>query len=116
MTEVRFPYEECQWGQGDVERQKRWYAALERTGTESVRIRLAQNDAGSAGSIPIGTEINITKGFAEEWLAWHDKQKSSREANFRWSQVFWTRWAAIAATIAGLAAAVGWAFTIGGGK
>ncbi|HEY8267693.1 MAG TPA: hypothetical protein VIG34_03420 [Xanthobacteraceae bacterium] len=110
--EARFLYEESQWHSADPGRQRRWYEALEKAATESVKIRLAQNDAGSPGSIAIGVETNITKGFVEEWLAWHEQQKSLREENFRRKQVFWTRLAALAATLAGLAAAVGWAVTI----
>jgi tRNA A37 N6-isopentenylltransferase MiaA len=71
----RFPYEECQWHQNEPERQKRWYEVLERTGPENVRARLAQTNAGSPGAISIGTEQSLTIGFAQEWLAWHDRKK-----------------------------------------
>ncbi len=111
MTEARFPYEISQWHRGNTELHKRWLQALELTGTEGVRIRLAQFDCGSAGSIPIGTELDLVRGFAEEWLAWHDKQKAVREIEFRQQQIFWTRWAALAATTAATAAVVGWALT-----
>jgi len=108
----RFPYEQCTWSpHGDPERQRRWYEVLERTGPENVRARLAQTDAGSGGSISIGTEVSLTIGFAQEWLAWHDRQKAEREAKFRGAQIFWTRWAALAASAAALAAAVGWTLT-----
>jgi hypothetical protein len=83
---------------------------LERLGPENVRARLAQINAGSRGSVSIG-EISMTKAFAEEWLAWHDRRKGERETSFRRAQVFWTRWAAWAATGAAFAAAVGWALT-----
>src|SRR5262245_51477208 len=107
-----FPYEQCTWSpHGDPERQRRWYEVLERTGPENVRARLAQSDAGSGGSISIGTEVSLTIGFAQEWLAWHDRQKAEREAKFRGAQIFWTRWAALAASAAALAAAVGWTLT-----
>jgi hypothetical protein len=112
MAENRFPYEACQWGNNERERQRRWYDALERTGPENVRARLAQTDAGSPGAISIGTENVMTIGFAQEWLAWHDRQKSEREARFRNRQIFWTRWAAIAASVAASAAAIGWLITI----
>jgi hypothetical protein len=107
----RFPYEQSSWAPSDTEQQRRWYDALERTGTESVRARLAQLYVGSSAAIAIGTETSLTKGFAEEWLAWHDRKKSERETSFRRDQIFWTRWAAIAATVASLAAAIGWALT-----
>jgi|SRR6185369_7581607 hypothetical protein len=63
-------------------------------------------------SISIGTEQAVTVGFIQEWLAWHDVGKAEREHKFRSAQVFATRWAAGAATVAALAAAVGWAWTI----
>jgi hypothetical protein len=111
MVEARFPCEKSQWHRGDVELHKRWLEALELTGTEGVRIWLAQFDCGSAGSIPIGAELNLVRGFAEEWLAWSDKQKAAREIEFRQSQIFWTRWAALAASAAATSAVVGWTLT-----
>ena len=60
----------------------------------------------------MGTEISVTIGFAQEWLAWHDLRKSEREATFRSNQIFWTRWAAMAASLAALAAAIGWMLTV----
>ena len=106
----RFPYEQSTWS-SDPEQKRRWYEALERTGPENVRVRLAQTGAGSAGSIAIGTEQSLTIGFAQEWLVWHDRQKAEREAEFRRTQIYWTRWAALAASVAALAAAVGWTLT-----
>jgi len=97
---------------GDRAAASRWYEALELTGAENVRAILAQNTAGSRASIAIGAESNMAKGFAEEWLHWHDQQKAERETAFRTSQIYWTRWAALAATVAGLSAFIGWAFTI----
>jgi hypothetical protein len=114
LAESRFPHETSQWHSGDPDLDARWLKALELTGTEGVRIRLAQFGCGSAGVIPIGTELNLVRGFAEEWLAWCDSQKAVREASFRKNQVFWTRWAALAATSAAGAAAFGWAITIYG--
>jgi hypothetical protein len=106
----RFSYEQCQWGQENPERQRRWHEVLERTGPENVRARLAQTTAGSGGTVSIGGN-DILIGFAQEWLAWHDRQKAEREAKFRWKQIFWPRWAALVATLVALAAAVGWALT-----
>jgi hypothetical protein len=104
----RFLYEQSTWSHGDIERSRRWYDVLERTGPENVRARLAQTDAGSPGSISIGTEQSLTIGFAQEWLAWHDRRKAEREASFRRRQIFWTACAAIAATVAALSAVFGW--------
>jgi hypothetical protein len=110
--EDRFPYERSTWKHHDEKKQRQWYEVLERTGPENVRARLAQVDAGSAGSISIGTEHTITIGFVQEWLAWHDRRKAERERAFRENQIFWTRWAALAATTVAAAGVIGWVFTI----
>ena len=60
----------------------------------------------------MGTETNITMGFIEEWLAWHDQRKEEREATFRTSQIYWTRWAALAASGAVIVAVIGWVITL----
>jgi hypothetical protein len=106
----RFPYEKSEWHSAESER---WLEALERYGTENVRSVLtgAYGGVGSRAAISIGTVMDIPKGFAQEWLAWHDHQKAEREAAFRIAQVFWTRWAALAASLAALAAAIGWFLT-----
>jgi len=110
MGEEHFPYTQCQWG-GNDETKRRWFEVLERTGPANVRARLAQTDAGSAGAVSIGTEQSLTIGFAQEWLAWHDRVGAEREAKFRRRQIFWTSWAALAATVAAASAVVGWALT-----
>jgi hypothetical protein len=112
MTEDRFPFETSQWHPGDLERQRTWYEALERTGTGSVRIRLQQIEGSSNASMSVGGVQSMTKGFAEEWLAWHDQRKDEREREFRRNQIFWTRWAAFAATVAAAAGAIGWIITV----
>jgi hypothetical protein len=111
MIETRFPYETCRWSSGRPDEAKCWFEELELTGPRNVRARLAQTDAGSAGSLAIGA-TQITIGFAQEWLAWHDRQKDACEAVFRRRQIFWTRWAALAASCAAAAAIVGWIVTI----
>jgi hypothetical protein len=105
MPEQRFPYEKNSWHGGDAAAARRWYEVLERTGVENVRAVLARNTAGSRASIAIGAESNMTKGFAEEWLYWHDQQKAKRETVYRTRQLKWMRWAALAA-IAGVVVAV----------
>jgi len=72
----------------------------------------AYANVGSRAAIGVGTVIDIPKGFAQEWLYWQDQQKAAREDAFRRRQILWTRWAALAASLAALAAAVGWAFNI----
>jgi hypothetical protein len=113
MGDARFPYETSEWASADAVQNRAWYQALERMAPENVRATLAASghEVGSRAVIHIGAQA-MTKGFAQEWLAWHDAEKAQRENTFRASQVYWTRWAALAATVAALATAIGWAFTI----
>ena len=108
MAQERFPFEQSHWAPKEPEQQRRWHDALETTAPENVRAILAQLPfgMGSAASIPLGT-THITVGFAQEWLAWHDRQKAEREALFRRKQIFGTWWTALAASIAAAAAAIG---------
>ena len=110
-TEAEFPYRECTWHDSD-ETSERWLSALEKTGAENVRARLARVERSSHASIAIGTEPNMTVGFAQEWLAWRDQLKSAEQTARLDRQIFWTRIAAIAACLAGLSAAIGWGWTI----
>src|SRR5437868_5777044 len=111
MADHRFPYEQSEWHCGESER---WLAVLERYGTETVRARLtgAYGGVGSRAVMSVGATMDITKRFAEEWLAWHDRQKADREGSFRRWQLRLTGWAAGAATIAALAGAIGWGWTM----
>jgi hypothetical protein len=99
------------WSAGQPDQAKRWFDELELTGPQNVRARLVQTDAGSGGAISIGA-AEMSMGFAQEWLAWHDRQKAANEAARHGRQIFWTRLAALSATIAGASAAIGWAWTI----
>jgi hypothetical protein len=40
-------------------------------------MKLFMMPPGPAGSVAIGTEVSMTRGFAEEWLAWRDHQKTA---------------------------------------
>jgi hypothetical protein len=114
MSNQRFPYERSRWRSGERDTARQWHEALERVGVESVRIRLTQVNCSSASAMALGTENTVIRGFAEEWLAWHEAQKAEKEQAFRSSQLFATRWAAAAAsiaTIAVIAAAIGWVLT-----
>jgi hypothetical protein len=44
--------------------------------------------------------------------AWHDRRKAEGDVDRHERQIFWTRLAALSATIAGASAAIGWAWTI----
>jgi hypothetical protein len=106
MAERRFPFERSTW-ERNPETKQRWFEALESIGPENVRVVLAFDVHGSGAAVGIGTEI-ITKGFAQEWLAWQDRQKLQQEADFRYNQIYWIRWAAIAASVAAGASVIGW--------
>lgn len=107
-----FPVEKASFGPGDPAMAASWVHSLEMIGPENVRARLAQTDAGPGGAIPIGMVHAMTIGFAQQWLAWHDRRKSEREASFRSTQIYWTRWAAMSATVAAAAAAIAGIVTI----
>jgi hypothetical protein len=112
MTKAdKFPYRSSTWHESD-DSSERWLLALEKTGPENVRARLLQTNAGSGGSIAIGREVAMTIGFAQEWLGWRDRVKSERAIARHERQIWWARAAAIAASIAGLSAAIGWGWTI----
>jgi hypothetical protein len=113
MTTDRFPYEKSRWAGGSTApKGKDWFDELERLGPQNVRARLAQTDAGSAGAIAIGAVNVMTIGFAQEWLAWHDQKREALEARRHNREVFWTRFAALAATVAAVAAVIGVLWTI----
>jgi hypothetical protein len=112
MKTDRFPYETCRWGGNQPDQAKRWFDELEAQGPQNVRARLAQTDAGSAGAIAIGSITYLTIGFAQQWLAWHDRRRDASEAHRHNRQVFWTAFAALAATVAAVAAVIGGAWTM----
>jgi hypothetical protein len=106
VAEKRFPYEQSSWSD-DAEQKRRWYEALERMGLAHARARLTEINAGSRAGY-IGMEVGITKGFVDEWLAWHDRQERERERSFR---RFWTRWTAVAIALTAIAATGSFALT-----
>jgi hypothetical protein len=112
MNTDRFPYETSRWGGNQPEQAKRWFDELEMIGPQNVRARLAQSDAGSAGAIAIGSITYLTIGFAQEWLAWHDQKREALEARRHNREVYWMRFAALAATVAAVAAVIGVLWTI----
>ncbi|GJE62024.1 hypothetical protein [Methylobacterium trifolii] len=84
-----------------------WLQQLERSGTEAIRYKLAQHAGGSAGSIAIGTEPYLTKGFAEEWLEWKDRLKREADEAHRERVAWWTKAAAIGAILAAVFTFIG---------
>jgi hypothetical protein len=108
----KYPLEKAVFAPTDKAMAESWVHSLELTGTENVRARLARNaQFGPGAAIPIGMVQNMSIGFAEHWLAWHDQQKAESETKFRTRQIFWTRFAAIAAATAASAAVIGWILT-----
>lgn len=107
----RFPWEQSRWKGNDGEK---WVDELELIGPKNVRALIAVQhpEAGPASSLKIGPAVGITKGFIQEWLAWHDKREAAKEDGFKQRQIFWTRWAAWAASIAAIATAIGWGYTV----
>src|SRR3954469_1661665 len=80
----RFPYEQHTTWDPDTKTAKHWTEEMERIGIENVRAIVGQADSGSPAKIRnIGLANNVTKGFAQEWLAWHDKQRTDREEEVR---------------------------------
>jgi hypothetical protein len=89
------------WSSGNPEQTWRWYEELERLGPENVRIRVVQHDAGSAGAIRgLGTELAVTKGFAEDWLRYRDQKEGSKAFRRFWITTGVALVSAIAAIIA----------------
>ncbi|WP_051346679.1 hypothetical protein [Bradyrhizobium sp. th.b2] len=90
MADSRFPYETSRWS-NQPEQAKRWFEELEMIGAQNVRARLAQTDAGSAGSAMIGT-MDMTIGFAQEWLAWHDRKQAAEAKRPAKHWLDWAGW------------------------
>jgi hypothetical protein len=112
--EPKFPLDQAAFAPNDSATAETWLRNLEMVGPENVRGQLARlaGTIGPGAAVPIGTVQHMTVGFAQQWLAWHDKQKAECEADFRSRQIFWTRTAALAACTAAVAGAIGWAWTI----
>jgi len=91
MKTDRFPYETSRWG-GQPDQAKRWFDELETQSPQNVRNRLAQADAGPAGTVTIGT-TQMTIGFAEDWLAWNDRKREvSEEKRHKKHWLDWAGW------------------------
>jgi hypothetical protein len=64
-------------------------------------MRLAQDAQSSAGALKgLGAELQITKGFAEEWLSYQDKSRSQAERRVQVITLIVSGVAAVAALIA----------------
>jgi hypothetical protein len=59
---------------------------LDDLGAENVRIRLAQSDAGPDSVFyNAGTDLVVSRGFAEDWLRFRDRRSSAIERRWRWA-------------------------------
>jgi len=65
---------------------KKWLRALDDLGVENVRIRLAHGDA-EPNSVfyRLGSDIAVSRGFAEEWLSSRDRRSRTIERRWRWA-------------------------------
>src|SRR6266436_7280845 len=65
---------------------KKWLKALDDLGVENVRIRLAQSD-GEPNSVfyRLGSDIAVSKGFAEDWLRFRDRRSRAVERRWHWA-------------------------------
>lgn len=92
MKTDRFPYETSKWAAGGLPDQaKRWSDELETQSPQNVRNRLAQTGAGPAGAVTIGT-TEMTVGFAEDWLAWHDRRQAAEAKRPKKHWLDWAGW------------------------
>lgn len=65
---------------------KKWLNALDDLGVENVRIRLAQSDGEPNGVFyHVGSDIAVSRGFAEDWLRFHDRHSRAVERRWRWA-------------------------------
>jgi hypothetical protein len=64
MADEKFPVETCSWPPSSVEQGQRWLLALEKQGADNVHARLALTQAAPRAAIVIGTESDVTAGFA----------------------------------------------------
>jgi hypothetical protein len=92
MKADRFLYEGSRWSPAQPDEAKRWCEELETQSPQNVRNRLAQTNAGPAGAVTIGT-TQMTIGFAEDWLAWHDRKREvSEEKRHKKHWLDWAGW------------------------
>ena len=99
MKPDRFPYETSRWVGNQPEQAKRWFEELEAQSTQNVRNRLGQTDGGPAGAVTIGT-TQMPIGFAEDWLAWHDRKRDASEDKRH--KKHWLDWIAVGISLLSL--------------
>jgi hypothetical protein len=76
MSQARFKWRSSRWAPDTADQAERWIEALESTGVENVTQTLARTyPAGSQAAVWIGG-AQMTKGFAEHWLADETKREA----------------------------------------
>lgn len=102
-----FPHEQSKWF--NAEKRREWNERLERTGFESVRMRLAAEPGSSQGELWIGGDA-MDRGFVEEWVSWHAEQRDEAQEELQskmTSAAQGAMWAAIFSAVAAVVAAGG---------
>jgi hypothetical protein len=99
MATNRLPYEKSRWTPAQPDQAKQWSEELETQSPLNVRNRVGQTDAGPDGAVTIGT-TQMTIGFAEDWLAWHDRQRETSESKPH--RKHWLDWFLGAVTVTSL--------------
>jgi hypothetical protein len=107
-TEDRFPYEaDSPWVQ-DLDTKRRWSQALEDTGVRDCQGYNHFRSPWFSRVDPNRRCVFMTRGFAEQWLAWHDRKQTASDRAFRAKQIFWPKWAAIVLTISAIGGLIAW--------
>jgi hypothetical protein len=65
---------------------RKWLKALDDLGAENVRIRLARSDGEPNGVFyHLGSDVVVSRGFAEDWLRFRDRRSRAVERRWRWA-------------------------------
>jgi hypothetical protein len=70
----RYPFERHSEWYDDFDTKRRFTDVLETLGVDEVRSRLQEHNGGERSAITIGGCM-MTKGYAQDWLAWHDRKR-----------------------------------------
>jgi hypothetical protein len=105
MSGSRFPYEQSEW---HCDQSERWNKLLQLHGPENVRSALEGAFKEGRSWICIHTATDIPKGFARQWLAWHDQLRADRKKSARTARILRAEKVALLVLAAASAAAILW--------